>query len=84
MSDEAKFKTHGPHIDRDRRELTWTAMVATGQLEADEVVITVRYPMANTAWSEAAIRHCAEEAKDMLIDVAEEIAKGFTGHTEEN
>ena len=73
MSKDTEFHISGPTSDEDNREITWSAAVATGQVEAYEVEITVRYPKGNTAWSEAKIRACKEEAKGVLANLVDEI-----------
>lgn len=70
MSENPKFHIHGPELDEESRELSWTAAVATEQIEAYEVVVIVRYPKGNTEWD--ADTH-KSEAVAVLKDLAHEI-----------
>lgn len=73
MSETPKFHIHGPEIDEEAGELTWTAAVATEQIEAYEVVVTVRYPKGNTAWDAETIQAHKDDAMTVLMDLAHEI-----------
>ncbi len=76
MSENPKFHIHGPEFDTEAKELTWTAAVATAQIEAYEVVVVVRYPKGNTVWDADTLQAHKEDAMTVLMDLAHEITHG--------